>query len=1169
MKNKNQNLLAACLLFVVIFLLSACGGGGGGDGGGAPAGGGGGKSGGGTSCSATTDTDGDGLNDCAEIAAGTNINVADTDGDGFLDKEEVDNWDKNSGTHLRFNPLVADVPRLRIEELGTPVIQLYATTEESGSVSKGMSNENSAEVQTTTERGRTNVHKIEEQHAVNVNAEVEKDGPLPPKGKVDAHYDYQHTDTTTDTNYWNETTVATNRQASSEYYDILKSETVTEKGGEIKILIGLLNDGDVSYTLNNMELAAYMEDPRKPGNLISVGTLRHDGALSFTPDPLGPTVDPDSVSYTPFNFVYRADGNPEEISRILESSNQLVLRPANLSLTGQRADVDLNLAAQNIRARTAEVIIDFGDQKGLKTEKYRVAIDNGNGDTLSFEDLMTNRLNFSYLFSNASFPPVSGGHSGLTSVRSVEMNAATKSYWLVAHTFTPAGSPAGTTSTTLYNILNQDYSAADINLRKGDVLHLVYITDSDLDGLSDRLEQLGGTDINNPDTDGDGLDDARETYGWYTNLSTPPCNVGDKLALVFGDPLNADTDGDGNSDLDEFNTCSNPYGELTADAGANQLVSVKESVTLIADVANFQDSGALSYQWTQTSGISVGQLPSSSTITFTAPAEVTNLAFQLTVIDTQQNNYMASDNVSVFVARDKNMAVFVDPDHGHDFLNTGRSPGSPLATIPRALEAGFGGADVYLNTPDGGAFYTLDNTIVLPATASLYGGFDVGWVHAPKIAPTPIMVNQPVALQLSGFTNATVSGVSIQASAPVDGSIPSQAIKATDGGNLLLDRIIAQGSALTVDPAVITSGSNSFVAASSYGVLAVNLTRVEVRDSVINGGVGASGVKGVDGVDNASNGNPGTNGNGINGGAGGSGTAGGHNGKNGGGGASATAGVVACTSGSKGGAGTASGSVTGGAGGSGGTASLDFLTCNWTAAGTGGSKASSVAAKGSAGASATLATTFADGIFAPAHGGTGGKGDGGAGGGGGGSGNGIDLNNGGGGGGGGQGGEGGNGGMGGRGAGGSFGLALSNVTYSSVINSVISSANGGTGGAGGYGSTGGEGGAGGSGYDSGGRKGGNGGKGGWGGAGGDGGGGSGGPVAGILLLGGSTADVTDSQVVTGNAGSGADPNRGTGGWNYGVFVDPGSSLLNATNTTYTLGSAGNNAPAAVEIGGVP
>lgn len=41
-------------------------------------------------CDATTDADGDGLDDCAEEALGTNPQSADSDGDGFSDGEEVD-----------------------------------------------------------------------------------------------------------------------------------------------------------------------------------------------------------------------------------------------------------------------------------------------------------------------------------------------------------------------------------------------------------------------------------------------------------------------------------------------------------------------------------------------------------------------------------------------------------------------------------------------------------------------------------------------------------------------------------------------------------------------------------------------------------------------------------------------------------------------------------------------------------------------------------------------------------------------------------------------------------------------------------------------------------------------------------------------------------------------
>lgn len=1133
------------LLALLVSSLVACGGGGGNGGDDNPI----------VDIDPTLDTDGDGLTDVAEIENGTNRYVADTDGDGFLDKEEVDNWDQNSGTHLRFNPLVADVPRLRVEALGSPVIQLFATTLESGSINKGMTNENSTEVVKTTDRGRTNVNEIEEQHAVSVNGTVKSNGAVT-TGQVDASYDYEHTDTTTETNYWNETTVATNRQASSDYYETLRTETVTTKGGEIKVLMGLLNDGDVSFTVNNMDLTAYMENPQAPGDLIAVGTLIHEGDMSFTPSPLGTTVNPTSGDFTPFNFVYKADNNPEEISRILESSSQLVLKPANLSLTGQRVDVDLSLAAQNIRARTAEVIIDFGDGQIPKTERYRVAIDTDNNDTLGFSELMNNRLNFNHTFSSESFPAASGSHSGLSSVRNVSMNTSTNSYWLVAHTFTPVGSPAGTTDTVLYNILNQDYSAEDINLRKGDVLHLVYVTDSDLDGLSDRLEVLEGTDMNVPDSDGDGLDDAQEFYGWLTNLASAPCDQG-SLTLVFGDPLAADTDGDGLSDSGEFSACSNPYGELIVDAGANLLANKNQSVTLSASPENFLNASALSYQWVQTGGASVGPLPNARTVSFSTPDEVTNLEFQVTVIDTDQNNSTAFDQVSVLVAEDKTTAVFVDPDNGHDFNNTGRTPDSPLASIERALDTAFGGADIYLNTPDSGGFYDLANTINLPTTASLYGGFDLDWSYDPANAPTPIRVNQAVALQLSGFTDTTVSGISVEALAPVDGKVHSQAILASDGGNLILDRIIAQGSSLIVDPPA-NANIPSYVAASSYGVFATGLNRLDVIDSSIIAGKGANGVKGQPGT-NGKPGDRGTNASGTSGGGGGSG----HNGANGGKGANADTGIVFCTKGfggSKGGDSTSSSNstITGGSGGSGATAKLvNFGTaCEIKTAGSGGSKSSTVAKSGTQVAGADNSITFISGLFTPAHGATGSRGSGGAGGGGGGSGAGYDFNLGGGGGGGGEGGEGGYGGKGGRGAGGSFGLTVDTITFTSIINSTVSSGDGGLGGAGGNGGAGGEGGGGGTGDDSGARKGGNGGKGGWGGNGGPGGGGAGGPVAGLLVTGGSVIDIIDTQIITANAGNAT--NAAQGGWNYGIYVDSGN-LSQVSGVSYQLGSAGNGA----------
>lgn len=68
------------------------------------------------------------------------------------------------------------------------------------------------------------------------------------------------------------------------------------------------------------------------------------------------------------------------------------------------------------------------------------------------------------------------------------------------------------------------------------------IIDSDNDGLSDEEEASFGTDLLNPDTDGDGLFDREE------------------IKIYKTDPLNPDTDGDGFLDGNEVKAGYNPLG---------------------------------------------------------------------------------------------------------------------------------------------------------------------------------------------------------------------------------------------------------------------------------------------------------------------------------------------------------------------------------------------------------------------------------------------------------------------------------------------------------------------------------------------------------------------------------------------------------------------------------
>jgi outer membrane protein OmpA-like peptidoglycan-associated protein/opacity protein-like surface antigen len=96
---------------------------------------------------------------------------------------------------------------------------------------------------------------------------------------------------------------------------------------------------------------------------------------------------------------------------------------------------------------------------------------------------------------------------------------------------------------------NQDVSAENKTYYDGyfnAALGITYVsgagnTDKDLDGLTKKLEKELGTDPENPDSDGDGLNDGEEVNVYKIN------------------PLNADTDGDGIKDGEEVkNYSTNP-----------------------------------------------------------------------------------------------------------------------------------------------------------------------------------------------------------------------------------------------------------------------------------------------------------------------------------------------------------------------------------------------------------------------------------------------------------------------------------------------------------------------------------------------------------------------------------------------------------------------------------
>jgi hypothetical protein len=90
-------------------------------------------------------------------------------------------------------------------------------------------------------------------------------------------------------------------------------------------------------------------------------------------------------------------------------------------------------------------------------------------------------------------------------------------------------------------------------------------TDTDGDGLTDKIEKSYGLDFTKKDTDGDGLTDGEELNGYKPDPLSKDSDsdaLSDKNEVFLGtDPLKIDTDGDGFMDGAEVGKSFNPCGE--------------------------------------------------------------------------------------------------------------------------------------------------------------------------------------------------------------------------------------------------------------------------------------------------------------------------------------------------------------------------------------------------------------------------------------------------------------------------------------------------------------------------------------------------------------------------------------------------------------------------------
>jgi hypothetical protein len=472
-----------------------------------------------------TDTDGDGLTDAEELVLGTSIRMKDSDGDGLSDFVEVIDRGFNPELNaLYFNPLIADVPKFRIEMTSLPNVTMDYVTTTGTATSVTVGREEAVAIGQSVSDSSSNSSAVENSHTVGVSATVS----YSPDGfGGSATASYEETETTT-----SESSFSNTQEQSEEYSTALSeseslenSNEYTSNGGKLQVSLKIVNEGIVGFKLESILLNSAMADGTKGGSLNPIGNLEIDGD-SFTGVTLGPGQSTLALSFT-------KDLLLDEAKSILRDSTGIVVGVASREVVNVDG-VGFGFTDASVQANTASIILDFS---GLRpSERYLVAT---MGGTVTAGEVLADILRIPYAVDN---------NGSLDSVRNYSYSTLYPAYWLGIH----VTSNGVESNVTELDPTSAGYDFKNIILKAGDVLELAYFEDRDEDGLGLRGEIRVGSDPDDPDSDNDKLTDSEEVFGYDLKVDYGQ-GAGEETIRVSSNPTQDDSDGDTILDNIELN----------------------------------------------------------------------------------------------------------------------------------------------------------------------------------------------------------------------------------------------------------------------------------------------------------------------------------------------------------------------------------------------------------------------------------------------------------------------------------------------------------------------------------------------------------------------------------------------------------------------------------------
>ena len=507
----------------------------------------------------TADYDKDGISDWQEIYVHhTDPASADTDGDGLTDFEELSLYNRNTNV---FNPLIADVPQIEVRMTGMPAIKYNytlssgKTDSETKTITQGQTGSSSASSSNTSSFSETTGWS----ESLEVGYSWAVDGGWHVTGKVEANqsktkgdsYTYEKSESAGWSKDW----------ANGKEKSTTSEKTLTDI--DLGVSVVFKNPGNVAYTVNAITLALYRISNNTVNKKVFVKNFTIDDTKVFT------------LAAGAESGVYglSAKLNLQDAENFFKYSNGFIVEVSGYKITYQRVNQyenDFTEALTQVRAKTASVYIDFGNESDRAPRYYNTSVKfkynkDANDTTELYTPVSLKEVLDDILHLQQGVEYTLTSDKRINSIYGIQNTGSnTTGGWFLSHKYTDTD---GLRKNTVYvphpsssNTSGLDPDISKIMLNAGDEISLVYTVDHDGDGVPLNEELIYGTDDTKEDTDGDGLKDGEEIYGWYKAHLDSKYSVTNK---VHTNPVNADTDGD---DLWDYNDpATNTATETTRD----------------------------------------------------------------------------------------------------------------------------------------------------------------------------------------------------------------------------------------------------------------------------------------------------------------------------------------------------------------------------------------------------------------------------------------------------------------------------------------------------------------------------------------------------------------------------------------------------------------------------